>query len=106
MPFRLWFYVAKVSPVLFVIILATFFASSESVLGSVRFVALCLAVLPGLIGACMGLTMLLRELTMLCPFCGQSGPVGGNKRDGMWNGVRDLRAHPQRWPIGPEDREG
>lgn len=85
MPFRFWFYVTKACPVLFVIVLATFLASSESALGRVRFVTLCLAVLLGLIGACMAiLAMLLGKLRMLCPFCGQSGPVGGNKQDGMW----------------------
>ena len=85
MPFRLWFYLAKVGVfILFAVIFATFSASSESVMGRVRFIALCILVSLGLIGAFMGILMAFGRLRMLCPFCGKSGRVGGSKREGMW----------------------
>ena len=85
MPFRLWFYLAKVGGFfLFAIIFATFFAPSDSLLGRARFVAMCILVPLCLIGAFMGILMVFGRLRMLCPFCGKSGRVGGSKRDGMW----------------------
>ncbi len=85
MPFRLWFYLAKVGGfILFATIFATFSAPSDSLLGRVRFIAICALVLLCLIGAFMGILMAFGRLRMLCPFCGKSGPAGGNKREGMW----------------------
>jgi hypothetical protein len=85
MPFRLWFYLAKVGGfVLFAIIFATFFAPADSGLGQLRSVALGIVIPLCLIGAVMGVLHAIGKLRMLCPFCGKSGPVGGNKQDGMW----------------------
>ena len=85
MPFRLWFYLAKVGGfILFAIIFATFFAPAGSLLEDVRFIALCILVPLCLTGALMGILMAFGRLRMLCPFCGKSGRVGGSKRDGMW----------------------
>jgi len=85
MPFRIWFYLTKVGgPILFGIIFATFFSESDSLLGRVNFVAKCVLVSLCLIGAFMGILMVVGRLRMGCPFCGKSGSVGGNKRDGMW----------------------
>jgi predicted RNA-binding Zn-ribbon protein involved in translation (DUF1610 family) len=85
MPFRLWFYLTKVGGfVLFAIILATFFAPSDSWLERARFVAMSILVPLCLIGAFMGILMVFGRLRMLCPFCGKRGRVGGNKHDGMW----------------------
>ena len=85
MPFRLWFYLAKLGGfILFAIIFATFFAPSDSLPGRVRFIAMCVLVPLCLIGAFMGILMALGRLRMLCPFCGESGRVGGSKRNGMW----------------------
>ena len=85
MPFRLWFYLAKVGGfILFAIIFATFFAPSNSLLGHTRFVAMCILVPLCLVGAFMGILMAFGRLRMLCPFCSKSGRVGGSKCDGMW----------------------
>ena len=85
MPFRLWFYLGKLGgPILFAILFATFSAPRDSLAGLARFIALCILVSLGLIGTFMGVLMAFDRLRMLCPFCGNSGPAGGNKRDGMW----------------------
>ena len=85
MPFRLWFYLTKVRGfILFSIIFATFSAPGDIVAERVRFIAMCILVPLCLVGAFMGILMAFDRLRMLCPFCGKSGPVGGNKRDGMW----------------------
>jgi hypothetical protein len=85
MPFRLWYYLAKVGGfILFAIVAATFSAPSDTVLGRVRFLALCVFIPLCLVGAFLGVLMACHRLRMLCPFCGRSGYVGGNKRDGMW----------------------
>lgn len=85
MPFKLWLYLAKVgSFVLFAILFATFIAPADSILGRMRFIATCILILLGLIGAFMGVLMVVGKLKMRCPFCGKSGTVGGNKEDGMW----------------------
>jgi hypothetical protein len=85
MPFRLWFYLAKVGGfILFAIIFATFFAPADSGLGHLRLVAQWILIPLCLVGALMGVLMVLGKLRMLCPFCRKSGPVGGNKQDGIW----------------------
>jgi hypothetical protein len=85
MPFRLWFYLAKVGGfILFAIIFATFFAPADSWLGHLRLVAQWILIPLCLVGALMGVLMALGKLKMLCPFCGKSRPVGGNKQDGIW----------------------
>jgi hypothetical protein len=85
MPFRFWFYLFKVGGFsLFAIIFATFFAPSDSLLGRTRFVAMWILIPLCLIAAFMGILIAFGRLRMLCPFCGKSGRVGGNKRDGMW----------------------
>ena len=85
MPFRLWFYLAKVGGfILFAIIFATFFTPSDGLIGRARFIAMCILVPLCLMGAFMGILMAFGRLRMLCPFCGKSGRVGGSKRDGMW----------------------
>jgi len=85
MPFRLWYYLARVGGVaLFAIVAATLATPSDSVLGRVRFVALCALIALGFVGAVLGVLLACRRLRMLCPFCGRSGYVGGSKRDGMW----------------------
>jgi len=85
MPFRFWFYLAKIGGfTLFAVVAATFCAPSDSALGLVRFVALCILIPLCLVGTFLGILMACHRLRMLCPFCGRSGYVGGNKRDGMW----------------------
>lgn len=85
MPFRLWFYLAKVGGViLFAIVFATYFAAGDSMLGRVRFVAICILIPLCLSGAVIGILAALGKLRMLCPFCGKRGPVGGDKQHGMW----------------------
>lgn len=85
MPFRLWYYLAKVGGfILFAVIFATFFAPAGSALESVRIVAVCLLIPLCLTGAVMGVLMALGKLRMRCPFCGKSGPAGGSKQEGMW----------------------
>jgi len=85
MPFRLWFYLAKVGGfILFATIAATFFSPDDSLLGQLRSIALWIFIPLCLVGASMGVLFALGKLRMLCPFCGKSGPVGGNKQDGMW----------------------
>ena len=82
MPFRLWFYLAKVGGfILFAIIIATFFAPRDSALGQAGVVAMGVLILLGLVGAVMGIMMAFGKLRMLCPFCGKSG---GSKQQGMW----------------------
>lgn len=85
MPFRLWFYLAKVGGfALFAIVFATFLAPADSWLGQLRTVALWIVIPLCLVGALMGILHALGKLRMLCPFCGKSGLVGGNKQDGIW----------------------
>ncbi len=85
MPFRLWFYLAKVGGfILIAFIFATFFAPRDSALGHARLVAMCILIPLCLVGAVMGIMMAFGKLRMLCPFCGKSGRVGGSKQQGMW----------------------
>jgi hypothetical protein len=89
MPFRLWYYLAKVgAPLLF----------AGAVLGMILRVALpdngvgmalslavfgCLGVL-GIVGGVLGIFFTIGRLRMRCPFCGQSGTVGGSREEGLW----------------------
>lgn len=85
MPFRLWLYLAKVGGfILLAFVFATFLAPSDSALGHAHFVAACIFILLGVVGAVMGILMAFGKLRMLCPFCSKSGRVGGSKRDGIW----------------------
>lgn len=85
MPFRLWFYLAKIGGgVLFAIVAIAFLFSPDGVSGGFGLVALGLLVLLCLVGAYLGILMSLGRLRMGCPFCGRSGPVGGSKAQGMW----------------------
>jgi len=85
MPFRLWYYLAKVGGfILVAIIFATFFAPRGSTREGVHFIATCLLVPLCLTGAVMGVLLALGKLRMRCPFCGKSGPAGGSKQEGMW----------------------
>ena len=85
MPFRVWFYLAKIGGgVLFAIVALALLFSSDGVFGGFGLVALCLLVLLCLVGAYLGILMSFGRLRMSCPFCGKSGRVGGSKAKGMW----------------------
>jgi hypothetical protein len=85
MPFRLWFYLAKVGGgVLIATLFLSFLIPDKNVAEWVSFLVLCLLVPLCLIGAFMGILLALGKLRMACPFCGKSGPAGGNGRDGMY----------------------
>lgn len=85
MPFRLWYYLAKVGgPVLIGVLFATFFAPGGSWLGTVHTIAMWLLIPLCLCGACLGILAVFGRLRMRCPFCGQSGEVGASQQDGMW----------------------
>jgi hypothetical protein len=84
-PFRLWFYLAKVGgTILLAAIFFTFTAPKDSVRGHVHDVAVCLLIPLCLTGAFLGMLFAFGKLRMRCPFCGKSGKVGGSKGKGMW----------------------
>lgn len=85
MPFRLWFYLAKVGGgVLFVVVALSFFLPSDGMFDRIRFATLCLLIPLCLVGAYLGILMSFGRLRMKCPFCGKSGSVGGSKARGLW----------------------
>jgi predicted RNA-binding Zn-ribbon protein involved in translation (DUF1610 family) len=85
MPFRLWFYLAKIGGgVLLAIVALSFFFSSDGVFGRIRFIALCLLIPLCLVGVYLGILMSFGRLRMSCPFCGKPGRAGGSKAQGMW----------------------
>jgi hypothetical protein len=85
MPYRLWHILGKLFvPVLFAGIMAGILLNRHPGAELACFVASVLLGIMGLTGGVMGVLMLIGRLRMRCPFCGESGPAGGNKRDGIW----------------------
>jgi predicted RNA-binding Zn-ribbon protein involved in translation (DUF1610 family) len=84
MQFRLWFYIIKVAGFLFPIAFLTLVVPVGSVLGHLRYFAICLIIIIGVVVVLMGIRIAFGKLRMLCPFCGKSGRVGATKRQGLW----------------------
>ena len=84
MPFRLWFYLAKIGGGFLIATVAlSFFFSSDGVFGHIRFIALCFLIPLCLVGMFLGILMSFGRLRMSCPFCGKPGRAGGSKAQGM-----------------------
>ena len=85
MPFRVWYYLAKVAGPILLGAVGFGLALPRNPVATVIYrpalfclIALCLT------GALLGGALAFGRLRMRCPFCGRYGLVGGNKEDGLW----------------------
>lgn len=81
--FRFWFYLSKLTfPAIFAIFILDRFVLPQDLHVYTNAVFLGLMVLFAVATVPMGILMALGKLKLRCPFCGQGGPVYGNKEEG------------------------
>jgi len=113
MPYKLWHYLVKiVVPILGITYGITFFLPENDLLRSINRVAFYLVAGIAAIGAFMGILLVFGPLKMRCPFCKESGPIGGSEEEGMWmecpscGWIHTRGMFGFENPSNPEGREG
>ncbi len=85
MPFRLWFYAVKAAlPLMLAPVAVRLFWGWDNVPAAMDVATFVPLTVLAMTGAVMGVLMVMGRLRMRCPFCGRSGPAGGNRAMGLF----------------------
>ena len=85
MPFRLWFYLAKLAlPSCLAVGLLLYVFEGGAITEWYGRIAFTFLMALALVGAVMGGLLAFDKLQLRCPYCGKSGRAGGNREEGLW----------------------